>query len=150
MPGAHQAFKAAVTAMCISALIETGGERRRTSAGASIAAEAWLFEHLPKVRRATPDAFYNVWTHAYAIQALVRMLGRKPDDADRRERIRGLIEQQIGMLDRYEVVDGGWAYYDFNAQTQKPSGSTISFVTAAGAGGLARGAAGRRGRAASG
>ena len=35
------------------------------------------------------------------------------------------------MLDRYEVVDGGWAYYDFNAHTQKPSGSTISFVTAA-------------------
>ena len=35
------------------------------------------------------------------------------------------------MLDRYEVVDGGWAYYDFDAHTQKPSGSTISFVTAA-------------------
>ena len=34
------------------------------------------------------------------------------------------------MLDRYEVVDGGWAYYDFEAHTQKPSGSTISFVTA--------------------
>ena len=38
---------------------------------------------------------------------------------------------QIGMLERYEVVDGGWAYYDFNAHTQKPSGSTMSFVTAA-------------------
>ena len=59
------------------------------------------------------------------------MLGRRPGDADRRERILALIEQQIGMLDRYEVVNGGWAYYDFNAQTQKPSGSTISFVTAA-------------------
>ena len=35
------------------------------------------------------------------------------------------------MLDRYEVVDGGWAYYDFKAHTQKPSGSTMSFVTAA-------------------
>ena len=35
------------------------------------------------------------------------------------------------MLDRYEVVDGGWAYYDFNAHTKKPSGSSISFVTAA-------------------
>jgi len=29
------------------------------------------------------------------------------------------------------VVDGGWAYYDFKAQTKKPSDSTISFVTAA-------------------
>ena len=34
------------------------------------------------------------------------------------------------MLGRYECVDGGWCYYDFNAHTQKPSGSTISFVTA--------------------
>ena len=116
--------------MCISALIETGGD------GAEVAqaldrGEAWLFENLPKVRRATPDTFYNVWTHAYGIQALVRMLGRRPDDAERRQRIRELIEQQIGMLERYEVVDGGWAYYDFNAHTQKPSGSTMSFVTAA-------------------
>ena len=66
------------------------------------------------MRRATPDTFYNVWTHAYSIQALTRMLGRKPDDAERQRRIRELIEQQIGMLDRYEVVDGGWAYYDFD------------------------------------
>ena len=104
---------------------------RRSAAAARTAAEAWLFEHLPKVRRATPDAFYNDWTHAYSIQALVRMLGRKPHDADRRERIRALIEQQIGMLGPLRVVDGGWAYYDFDAHTQKPSGSTISFVTAA-------------------
>ena len=130
VPGAHQAFKAAVTSMCISALIEAG------SGGAEVTraidrGEAWLFEHLPKVRRATPDVFYNVWAHAYSIQALTRMLGRKPDDAERQRRIRELIEQQIGMLNRYEVVDGGWAYYDFVAQTQKPSGSSISFVTAA-------------------
>ncbi|MEN6449857.1 MAG: hypothetical protein ABFC96_05135 [Thermoguttaceae bacterium] len=129
-PGAHQGFKAAVTAMCIQALIETGGDRAEVTAAID-RAEAWLFEHLPKVRRATPDAFYNVWTHAYSIQCLVRMLDRKPDDVERRRRIRKLIDQQIDMLGRYEVVDGGWAYYDFNAHTQKPSGSTISFVTAA-------------------
>ncbi len=116
--------------MCISALIETGGDSPEVAAALD-RSEAWLFEHLPKVRRATPDAFYNVWTHAYGIQALVRMLKQKPHDADRRERIRGLIAQQIDMLDRYEVVDGGWAYYDMNALTKKPSGSTISFVTAA-------------------
>ncbi len=130
VPGAHQAFHAAVTALCISALIETGGADEEV-AKALDRAEAWLFQNLPNVRRATPDAFYNSWTHAYAIQALVRMLGRRPDDAQRRQRIRELIEHQIGMLERYEVVDGGWAYYDMNAHTQKPSGSTISFVTAA-------------------
>ena len=86
---------------------------------------------MPKVRRATPDTFYNTWTHAYGIQALVEMLDRRPNDAERRQRIRALIEHQIGMLERYEVVDGGWAYYDLNAHTQKPSGSTLSFLTAA-------------------
>ena len=129
-PAAHQAFKAAVTAMCVSALIETGGSGAEVGRALD-RGEAWIFEHLPKVRRSTPDTFYNVWAHAYSIQALVRMLGRKTGDADRRGRILALIQQQIDMLDRYEVVNGGWAYYDLVAQTKKPSGSTISFVTAA-------------------
>lgn len=129
-PGAHQAFHAAVTALCISALIETGGNSAEVARSLD-RAETWLFEKLPSVRRATPDTFYNSWTHAYAIQALVRMLGRQPNDAERCQRIRQLIEHQVGMLERYEVVDGGWAYYDMNAHTRKPSDSTMSFVTAA-------------------
>ena len=119
-----------MTALCISALIEAGGDRAGV-VEALDRAEAWTFEHLPKVRRATPEAIYNAWTHAYAIHALVQMLGRKPDDAPRRQRIRDLIEQQIDMLGRYEVVNGGWAYYDMEARTQRPSGSTMSFLTAA-------------------
>jgi hypothetical protein len=115
--------------MCISALIETGG-RRDDVQKALDRAENWLLDNLPKVRRATPGVFYNTWTHAYGIQALVKMLGRHPDDAKRQQRIRDLIEQQIDMLERYEVVDGGWAYYDTKAHTQKPSDSTMSFVTA--------------------
>lgn len=130
VPGAHQGFKAAVTSMCVSALIETGGSGE--DVGRAIdRGEAWLFEHLSSVRRATPDAIYNVWAHAYSIQALLRMLGRKTGDKDRQEKIRALLAQQIDMLDRYEVVDGGWAYYDFGAHTKKPSGSSMSFVTAA-------------------
>lgn len=130
VPGAHHAFKAAVTALCVSALIETGGDDPKVIQSLD-RGEEWLFKRLPKVRRSTPDAFYNTWTHAYGIQALVRMLGRKPDDSKRRRRILALIDQQLDMLDRYEVIDGGWAYYDFNAHTRKPSGSSFSFVTAA-------------------
>ena len=40
--------------------------------------------------------------------------------------------QQIKMLQTYESIDGGWGYYDFNAQTKQPSGSSISFVNATG------------------
>ena len=125
VPGAHQAFRAAVTALCLAALIEAGGDEPDV-ARAIDRGELWLFAELPKVRRASPDTFYNSWTHAYGIQALVRLLGRRPDNQLRGQKIRELIAQQIDMLDRYEVVNGGWAYYDFEAHTQKPSGSTIS------------------------
>jgi hypothetical protein len=130
VPGSHHAFRAAVTAMCISALIETGGDRPEIVKSLD-RAEAWLFQNLPHVRRATPDVFYNVWTHAYSLPALAQMLGRKTDDADRAGKIHELIRQQIDLLDRYEVVDGGWGYYDFKAMTKKPSDSGNCFVTAA-------------------
>ena len=42
------------------------------------------------------------------------------------------MQHQIGMLQRYESIDGGWGYYDFNARTKQPSGSSISFVNATG------------------
>jgi hypothetical protein len=129
VPGAHHAFRAATTALCISALSEVG-DQRPEAIRALERGEQWLIEELPKVRRSDPETFYNSWAHAYAIQALVRMIRRQPEDAPRGLQLRELIAQQIDMLDRYEVVDGGWAYYDFDAHTRKPSGSTISFVTA--------------------
>jgi len=129
VPGAHHAFRAATTSLCISALIESGDRSAEVSAALD-RSEAWLFEHLPKLRRAAPMAIYNNWGHAYSIQALVRMLDRHGKDRRRCKEIRRLIAHQIGMLGRYECVDGGWAYYDFRARTKKPSGSTISFVTA--------------------
>ncbi len=129
VPGAHHAFRTATTALCISCLIEEGASDPRAAAALD-RGEAWLLANLPKLRRATEDAIYNNWGHAYAIQALVRMYRRTPGDDPRRAEIKRQIEQQIGFLARYECIDGGWAYYDFEAHTQRPSGSTISFVTA--------------------
>ena len=145
VPGAHHGFRGAVTSLCISALIETGGDGPEVLATIE-RGEAWMFENLSHVRRATPEAIYNVWCHAYAIQALVRMDTRLPKDKPRREKprrekirrekirrekIRRLIDQQIDLLGRYECVAGGWCYYDHEHRTQKPGGSSIGFVTAA-------------------
>lgn len=130
IPGAHQAFRAAVTALCISALIESGDMSAEVQQSLE-RAEDWLFSNLPKVRRATPDAIYNVWTHGYGIQALVRMHKRRPKDKDRQARIEEVIRQQINMLERYESVDGGWGYYDFRSRTQRPGSDSTSFTTAA-------------------
>jgi hypothetical protein len=129
VPGAHEAFRAAVTSLCISALCEVKPDDEK-AALALDRGEKWLQANLPRVRRASSDTIYNSWAHAYSIQALVRMFHRLPDDQRRRAEIKGLIEDQIEMLGRYECVGGGWCYYDFNAHTQKPSGESNSFVSA--------------------
>jgi hypothetical protein len=129
VPGAHHAFRTAVTALVLSALIEIGGGddvHKAIDRG-----EQWLFDNLPILRRATPDALYNIWGHGYAVGALVRMHGRKPADAERRKKIEALIQSQYDYLTRYESVDGGWGYYDFRVGSKKPATDSTSFMTAA-------------------
>ncbi len=129
VPGGFQAYQCAVTAMCLSALIETGGDR--ADAGRAIErGAAYLTVHLPKLRRGSPEVLYNIWSHIYGIQALVRLHQRLPD-AGRREQLEGLIRGQIGFLKRYESVDKGWGYYDFRAGAQRPATDSTSFMTAA-------------------
>lgn len=130
VPGAHHAFRTAVTALCLSALVEADSDRPDVLQAIE-RGESWLFERLPKLRRANPTAIYNVWGHIYAIQALVRMHDRVPSDALRREKILELIASQYDFLDRYESVDGGWGYYDFEVGSKKPASSSTSFVSAA-------------------
>ena len=127
----HYAFRLAVTALCTSALIETGGDNLRTRE-AIADAEKYLLENLPKLRRATADAMYNVWAHGYGLQALIRLRARAlaAKDVAKVKRIEAVIAQQFDRLNRYESVDGGWGYYYFRAGTKKPASSSISFVNA--------------------
>lgn len=129
VPGAHQAFRAAVTALCVSALIDVNDPRSEVQEAID-RGETWLLENLPRVRRATPDAIYNNWAHAYSLQAITRLIRRHKGQPQCQAELRALMEGQLDRLLRYECVDGGWAYYDFDYGTQKPGGSTISFVTA--------------------
>ena len=133
VPGAHHAFRTAVTAMAVTALVES----ERASSDESVRealerGEDYLLKELPMARRAVGDAIYNVWTHGYGLQALVRMHERATaaKDVKRAKRIRKVMEMQIDRLARYESIDGGWGYYDFRAQTKRPSSSSISFTTA--------------------
>ncbi len=130
VPGSHRAFRTAVTALAISTLIEAGSGQPGVDSALE-RAEPWLLDQLPKVHRATPIEIYNVWTHAYGIQALVRLHGLKPDNKERKQAIEKLIRGQFEMLDRYASVDGGWGYYDFRVGAQRPASDSISFVNAA-------------------
>jgi len=89
-----------------------------------------MLENLPKVRRSTSDVLYNIWGHAYGLRALVRMLERFPDDEARCEKIKAAMQEQVGFIERFECLNGGWCYYDFDHMTQKTAGSPNSFVSA--------------------
>ena len=131
IPGSHLAYRAATTALCVAALIEVGPETRSQVAGADETlqkAEAWMLEWMPKVRRDEIDVLYNVWAHGYGIQALVRMHARHGGDAEKQARIAEIIRGQIDMLARFDSVDGGWGYYDFDTVAQTPGSSSTSFV----------------------
>jgi hypothetical protein len=127
VPGAHHAFRAAVTALCVMALIEvddgTEAVRKAIERG-----EAFLMDFLPRVRRAEPAAIYNVWAHGYGVQVLAAMHGRLPKDKERQRKIEKLIREQYDFLTRYESAEGGWGYYDFGAGTQRPNSDSASFV----------------------
>lgn len=129
VPGAHHGFRAAVTALCVSALIESGDVRPEVQAAIE-RGEAWMLEKLPRVRRATPDAIYNVWAHGYSIQALLRLLKRHEAGTPRHQALVELVNSQFDFLRRYESVDGGWGYYDFRTGTQRPGADSTSFVNA--------------------
>ena len=133
-PGAHDAFHAAVTSLVIMALIEAEPklpEKERPEVNKAIdRGAAWLDTHVTKIRRATPDALYNVWGHAYSIQALVALHNRAKGDPARQAKLKELAQSQADMLARYSFVGGGWSYYDFLAATQTPSDAAFSFTTA--------------------
>lgn len=128
--GSHHGFRAATTALAVQALAEED-DGSPAVARAIDRGEAWLVAELPLVRRHDAALIYNVWAHAYGIQALVALHGRLPDDAARRARLTELIRGQYDLLGRYESAEGGWGYYDFGAGTQRPNSSSQSFVNAA-------------------
>lgn len=149
IPGAHEAFRTAVTSLAIAALIESAGqfegERREVVQTAIEKGQDWLLEHGDELRRAAPDAngqrrdshlhrrtftLYSVWGHAYAIHALALLHHRAEGDEKLQAKLKSLIEYQVDRLRRCAFLNGGWGYYDMVARTKTPSGSPISFTTA--------------------
>lgn len=128
--GTQNSYAAATSALCVSALIEAGGDNPDVIKAIE-KGEAFLMVALPKEKRDDPTLINNVWAHAYGIQALVRMHARLPDDKDRKKKIEELIRDQYAKLGKYESAQGGWGYYDFNSGTQRPASDSTSFVNAA-------------------
>ena len=100
VPSSHHGFRVAVTSLCVSSLIEAGGDSPNVIKAIE-RGEEYLAENLPKVKRSALRALYNNWAHAYGLSALVRMYNRLPNDKTRREQIIKLADGQIDFLRRF-------------------------------------------------
>ena len=145
VPSGLQAFHAGTTSLALSSLLETLAMadspdspltfsdlrvNRALLVEAVDRGEDWLENYLPKLRRSSSDALYNIWGHAYGIRTLVRMIERFPDDTARVKRLTDQIQVQIGLLDRFQALAGGWCYYDFDHRTQRNGGAASCFMAA--------------------
>lgn len=121
VPGSHDAFRVATSALCVMALREAG-----EAGGEAHARGVQYLVEQGQARRDTGTLLYNVWAHSYALHALAIEYRHRPSKA-----IKAAAEEQVDRLRRYESYAGGWNYYDFVAQTQQPSLEATSFGTAA-------------------
>lgn len=128
IPGSYYAFEVAATALAVCGLREAAPDDPAGRAAADRGLEFLLREHT-KARRITPDVLYNVWAHAYALEAFADEMGRV-NDPERLAALRRGAEQAIDFLARFEFVDGGWGYYNFGFKVQRPATGSTSFTTA--------------------
>ena len=129
IPGAHHAFRAGSTGLALQGLI-LSDDRRPETVAAIDKAEAWFLKELPRLRRANVSTMYNVWGHSYGITALCELYTYREGNEALRSSLKNLAQTQVERLQRYEDVNGGWGYYDFDEATRKPSGIPTSFTTA--------------------
>ncbi|MCB9935707.1 MAG: hypothetical protein H6840_08450 [Planctomycetes bacterium] len=98
--------------------------------GALTRALEYLVE-APDTPRATMDTFYNVWSHAYMVQALCQAM-QDARFTELRPRLKKRAEHELRRLLDHQALDGGWGYYDFSQRTYRPSGDiSTTFTTAA-------------------
>ena len=119
VPGSLKSFQVATTALCVMALREAG------ESAAHDKGLEFLVTHYD-VRRDDGALLYNTWAHLYALQCLAIEMKHASDP-----RLRTAAEAHLKKLAGYETFMGGWNYYDFSEQTQRPSMGPTSFGSAA-------------------
>jgi hypothetical protein len=129
VPGSYHAFHVASSALALSGLLDSGLAEGDPKVAEAIrrGTEFLLSKHA--VRRVSSDTLYNTWAHAYALAAFARLLAREDDEA-RRGALVEASERAVDLLRRFEFVDGGWGYYDFDVGAARPGPGATSFTTA--------------------
>lgn len=127
VPGSLHAFKAASTALCWLGL-HGASVQTEASRQCQQKALAWLCDNV-RVRRPNGMEMYNIWAFGFGLQALAQALRTEAPGADP-ARLRARADELVAAIALYQVPDGGFTYYDFLAQSYRPSDSSMSFCTA--------------------
>ncbi|MFH0981323.1 MAG: hypothetical protein V2A79_07285 [Planctomycetota bacterium] len=128
-PEDHRAWKVATTALAVAALLEVG-----TSEAAAAAADrgvGYLIDHAD-VKRPSEWSTMNNWAYIYGLQGLALAYGHpRYADSPRRAEIARIVPSYLRNLARFQSLNGGWGYLEFDEpRTQQPQWAT-SFMTAA-------------------
>lgn len=128
VPGSHQVFRVATTALCVMALDHSPYRTAASRAAADRGIDAILREH--EVKRVDLMEHYTVWALGYTLQCLGERLLAAPDDP-RAEEMRAVCRRMVEKLGRYQCLDGGWGYLSLQEfKTYQPSFTSMSFTTA--------------------
>jgi len=126
VPGGHQAFQAASTALCWLGLNDAPYQPE-ASKKAQAKCLAWLVENTD-VKRPYLRQFYNTWAIGYGARALAQALQKGAPGATAEE-LRTTLRALVKSAQLYQTPDGGWGYLDFKHPLRKPTWST-PFTTA--------------------
>jgi len=128
VPGSHDAFRVATTALCVMALAKLGEGSEAAERAHERALDGLLRDF--DVKRVDGTEHYNVWAFGYALQAFGEHLTRHPEDP-RAGPLRAACERLVDKLGRYQDLDGGWGYLSLApVRTYRPSFTSMSFTTA--------------------
>ena len=127
-PESHRSWRVATTGLCCAALYEVGtSEEALAAAGRAV---AYLVANADVKRPSEWDTMNN-WAYIYGLRGLVTAY-RHPRLADSplREQIARVVPIYLERNARYQSIQGGWGYLEFDRpRTRRPQWGT-SFMTA--------------------
>ena len=128
VPGSHQAFQVATSAMCVMALARSPYQTEAARAARDRGLDFLLRDY--DVKRPNGMEHYNVWAFGYGLQCFAEHLLAHPDDP-RAGALRAAGQRLIEKMAQYQSLDGGWGYLSLDAvPTYRPSFTSMSFTTA--------------------
>ncbi len=128
VPGSHNAFRVATSALCVISLLDSPLQTEATRSSASRGLDYLLSAY--DVKRANAMEHYTVWAFGYGLQAFGEWLIAQPEDP-RRPQIEAACRHLAKKVDQYQTLDGGWGYLSLSGvRTFKPSWTSMSFTTA--------------------